>query len=94
MEGATNITQGPARIYHTAVSKSSIVSDIAFTACAQLQRTAGATAQVKGQITDSLDDTCGVGLVVDDCDLNKGESSDKNGGCIDRLTTGSRPGGG
>ena len=36
MEGATNITQGPARIYHTAVSESSIGSDIAFKAEAAL----------------------------------------------------------
>ena len=90
------MTQGPARIYRIAVSESSIGSDIAFNALARIQRTAADRAtQVKEQITDSLDDTCRVGLIVDDSDESSTRVRGANyGGCIDRLTTGSRAGGG
>jgi len=94
MEGATHITQGPARSYQVADSESSVGSDIAFKAEVGTQRTAGNIAQVKGQITDSLDDTCRVGLVVGDYEFKKAGTSDKIGGCVDRLATGSRAGGG
>jgi hypothetical protein len=95
MKRTTNITQGPARIYGiSGVSESSIGSDNAFIPEVVTQHTAGDIAQVKEQITDSLDNTFRIGLVVGDNDRNKAIPSEKTGSCVDRLTTGSRAGGG